>query len=81
MAIDNDSHPIEDAINSCLTQVISVSLQPNPPEPTPLAEKTENRPRIASEQILGGATTVEIEHAGQRYLLRVTRENKLILTK
>jgi hemin uptake protein HemP len=28
-----------------------------------------------------GAPTVEIEHAGQRYLLRVTRENKLILTK
>ena len=28
-----------------------------------------------------GAPAVEIEHAGQRYLLRVTRENKLILTK
>ncbi|MFH1658336.1 MAG: hypothetical protein FD131_1643 [Rhodocyclaceae bacterium] len=55
--------------------------QPPSPEPTPPAEKTETRPRIDSEKILGGATTVEIEHAGQRYLLRVTRENKLILTK
>ena len=55
--------------------------QPPTPEPSPLPEKTENRPRINSEKILGGATTVEIEHAGQRYLLRVTRENKLILTK
>lgn len=36
---------------------------------------------MGSEQILRGANTVEIEHAGQRYLLRVTRENKLILTK
>lgn len=37
--------------------------------------------RLDSSQILRGATTVEIDHAGQRYLLRVTRENKLILTK
>ena len=38
-------------------------------------------PRIDSSQLLQGATVVEIDHAGQRYLLRVTRENKLILTK
>lgn len=37
--------------------------------------------RLESKEILRGANTVEIEHAGQRYLLRVTRENKLILTK
>ena len=36
---------------------------------------------VSSEQLLRGATTLEIDHAGQRYLLRVTRENKLILTK
>ncbi|PKO87212.1 MAG: hemin uptake protein HemP [Betaproteobacteria bacterium HGW-Betaproteobacteria-10] len=54
---------------------------PPSPEPTPPAGMTETRPRIDSEMILGGATTVEIDHAGQRYLLRVTRENKLILTK
>lgn len=47
--------------------------QPNPPAPLPS--------RLDSEAILRGATSVEIEHAGQRYLLRVTRENKLILTK
>ncbi len=45
------------------------------------ADSSVVRPRIESEQILRGNTTVEIEHAGQRYLLRVTRENKLILTK
>lgn len=28
-----------------------------------------------------GQTTLVIAHGGQRYLLRVTRENKLILTK
>jgi hemin uptake protein HemP len=31
--------------------------------------------------LFGGHQAVEIEHAGQRYLLRITRENKLILTK
>ena len=58
-------------------------MNPQPPsnEQHPLTETTETRPRINSEKILAGATTVEIEHAGQRYLLRVTRENKLILTK
>lgn len=55
--------------------------QPTSPERSSPPEKTENRPRIDSEKILGGATTIEIEHAGQCYLLRVTRENKLILTK
>ena len=49
-----------------------------PNSPTPAASKLL---RVDSEQILRGASTVEIEHAGQRYLLRVTRENKLILTK
>lgn len=47
----------------------------------PTAASTPARLRIESEQILRGNNTIEIEHAGQRYLLRVTRENKLILTK
>lgn len=38
-------------------------------------------PRVNSHQVLQGRTAVEIIHAGQRYVLRVTRENKLILTK
>jgi hemin uptake protein HemP len=53
--------------------------KPVPPAPPITAP---NLPaRVDSEDILRGASTVEIEHAGQRYLLRVTRENKLILTK
>ncbi len=36
---------------------------------------------VTSEQLFRGARTLCIEHAGQRYLLRITRENKLILTK
>lgn len=54
--------------------------------PQPLASVPECPPtaqprRVDSGSLLQGASMIEIEHAGQRYLLRVTRENKLILTK
>jgi hemin uptake protein HemP len=54
--------------------------QPAPVQPA-TAPPASPRLRVDSEQLLRGATTLEIDHAGQRYLLRVTRENKLILTK
>lgn len=37
--------------------------------------------RISSAQLLAGQNRVVIDHAGQAYVLRLTRENKLILTK
>ncbi len=52
----------------------------SPPSP-PVADGYAPRLCVESEEILRGNTSVEIKHAGQRYLLRVTRENKLILTK
>ena len=54
---------------------------PSPVKPLPPTDSPARRPPVSSEQLLRGATTLEIDHAGQRYLLRVTRENKLILTK
>ena len=58
-----------------------METQVKTPLSTTPVDSNPARPRIESEEILRGNTTVEIEHAGQRYLLRVTRENKLILTK
>ena len=55
--------------------------QPKPPAPTLASSPAGQRSRIPSHNLLQGASSVEIEHAGQCYLLRVTRENKLILTK
>jgi len=49
--------------------------------PIPIAGSNAHRPRFDSKDILCGAPAVEIDHAGQCYVLRVTRENKLILTK
>lgn len=58
-----------------------MDTQPQQPIAARPAENTADRPRVDSQQLLQGSQAVEIEHAGQRYLLRVTRENKLILTK
>lgn len=49
--------------------LVVVSVQPDMP------------PRIDSSQLLRGQRTIEIEHGEQRYTLRVTKDNKLILTK
>ncbi len=60
--------------------------------PTPSAARTltttpstpgnvDTMPRIDSSTLFDGRNALAIEHAGQRYILRVTRENKLILTK
>ncbi len=36
---------------------------------------------VDSRDLFRQGTTLHIDHAGHRYVLRVTRENKLILTK
>jgi hemin uptake protein HemP len=38
-------------------------------------------PRIDSNALLRGNNLLLIDHAGDRYILRMTRNNKLILTK
>ncbi len=38
-------------------------------------------PRYTSQTLFQGAATLEIEHEGERYTLRRTRQGKLILTK
>lgn len=37
--------------------------------------------RISSSEILKGKTRVRIEHQGEEYVLQLTRQGKLILTK
>jgi hemin uptake protein HemP len=36
---------------------------------------------VSSDELLRGNQLLLIEHAGTRYVLRMTRNNKLILTK
>jgi hemin uptake protein HemP len=42
---------------------------------------TSRATRISSGRLLAGARELVIEHAGQEYHLRLTRNDKLILTK
>ena len=42
---------------------------------------TLKKRRIESQELLGEEGELIIEHAGQEYLLRRTRQDKLILTK
>jgi hemin uptake protein HemP len=37
--------------------------------------------QVNSEALLGNRDTLEIQHQGERYILRQTRAGKLILTK
>jgi hemin uptake protein HemP len=58
-----------------------MDMPPKTPAPKPITNSSAHRPRFDSKDLLHDGSAVEIDHAGQLYLLRVTRENKLILTK
>jgi len=47
----------------------------------PLPNLTRAIVRYRSDELFRGATTATIEHQGHCYLLRITRQGKLILTK
>ena len=47
----------------------------------PSAARPELERSVSTQELLGGAQRLWIEHAAERYLLRVTRSGKLILTK
>jgi hemin uptake protein HemP len=53
---------------------------PKPAAPTPAARPAAERV-VSTRELLAGAHRIWIEHATERYLLRVTRSGKLILTK
>lgn len=47
----------------------------------PASPAPEAGAMVSSRSLLGGATTLVIEHMGMHYTLRATRNGKLILTK
>lgn len=58
-------------------------MTPNPNAPTLVVVPVQPTlpPRLNSNQLFRDCKTVEIDHGEQRYTLRVTKDNKLILTK
>ena len=68
------------------TTLVYLNFTMNTPDRTsgpPRSTQTPalSRRRLDSQEIFLGSNAIEIEHAGHCYVLRVTRENKLILTK
>ncbi|MBV2121663.1 MAG: hemin uptake protein HemP [Candidatus Thiodiazotropha sp. (ex Ctena orbiculata)] len=48
---------------------------------TKQADNNQSIPRISSEELLKGQSRLIIEHQGSEYILNITRQGKLILTK
>ena len=55
-------------------------MTPPPAPSTPLAEPTRDR-QVPSAALFQGRREIIIVHHGQEYRLRITRADKLILTK
>jgi hemin uptake protein HemP len=50
-------------------------------KPAPTLKPAPIAPLVTSQQLLGDARELRIEHGGEHYSLRLTRNGKLILTK
>ena len=48
---------------------------------SPLRPSAADRPAYSSRELFGECKQIRIIHAGQIYLLQITRQGKLILTK
>ncbi len=60
----------------------AISREPAFPENTPPTSSDSRPHRIVKfEEIAGGSSEVVIEHAGQTYRLRATKNGRLLLNK
>lgn len=70
---------------SCTEEkTMSTALAPAMPLPrvaSPAVSAPASELLVSSRSLLGGASTLVIEHQGMHYTLRATRNGKLILTK
>jgi hemin uptake protein HemP len=53
----------------------------HPSKSSPASPSTNQTPVFDVQELLGGGKEVIILHAGERYRLRITANDKLILTK
>ncbi len=65
-------------MSTALSPVIPSASSLSRPASAPLAG---SEALVSSRSLLGGASTLIIEHMGMHYALRATRNGKLILTK
>ncbi len=65
----------------CAGRPALVTEAGDPPGPRRPAEEPEGVPRHEARSLTMGGDRATILHDGQAYTLRITRQNKLILTK
>lgn len=58
--------------------MVTPKTAPSPRQPPAMPD---GRPRVPLSTLLGSGTELVIEHQGQEYLLRLTSNGKLLLTK
>lgn len=63
-----------------LSQSLPSRSTPRPTLPPPVPAGAATR-HVSSQSLLGGARELVIQHQGSEYHLRLTRNDKLILTK
>ena len=59
----------------------STEMSERTPSGDAVASRLGETPRLRASEVLGPRGLVQIEHDGEVYTLRLTRNNKLILTK
>ena len=67
----NTPHPRRPMLRAALGESRQAAASPD----------TEPAQRLASSAVFNGATEIGIEHHGELYRLKITRQGKLILTK
>ena len=64
-----------------LDHVACEPINAQPSNRAPASSPSNGAQRIDSHRLLAGGRELVIDHAGQEYRLRLTRNDKLILTK
>jgi hemin uptake protein HemP len=82
--MDKKLHDLLEPLNSALSIKQDITPALRPPGRVEVPAVTGSQPvrqRLHSAELFGTAREVVIEHAGEEYRLRLTRQGKLILTK
>ena len=64
-----------------ILSLIPAQASPRRPTLEPVASVVAAARRVSSQSLLGGGRELVIQHQGSEYHLRLTRNDKLILTK
>lgn len=79
--MDKKLHDLLEPLDLALSVRRDITPALRPPGRVEVTGSQPVRQRLHSAELFGTAREVVIEHAGEEYRLRLTRQGKLILTK